>query len=141
MNKSALELLQEYRNIIAEGDLGNPHNNTAFDEDEETGDGGWEPTDDNLGYDKEGGPMRDAINSNDDENAIDLPDESMMDDEKPAFENNWDDPEIPDSNPADPVGELANFLKTDADKITQFLKQHNLELTSVGGLANSKGNI
>jgi hypothetical protein len=74
---------------------------------------------------------------------IDLPDESMMDDDKDdsKFENNWDDPEIPDTNPGDPAGELANFLGTDADKINEFLKKHNLELTPVGGLANSKGNI
>ena len=122
MHKSSSEILREYANMIAEGDLGNPYNNTA-----------QEPEDfaDDFNYGEEGGPMRDAINqnANAEENGIDLPDESMMDGDSS------------NENPGDPAGELASFLGTDADKINQFLKQHNLELTPVGGLANSKGNI
>jgi len=127
MHKSSSEILREYANIIAEGDLGNPYNNTAEDTED-------------FNYGEEGGPMRDAINQNadDEENGVDLPDESLMEPESKDDSEFLTYDQVPEN---DPVINLSRDLQVDSDKISRWLSKNKYELTPVGGLSNKEGNI
>lgn len=111
MAKSSSELLREYAKIVSEGDLGNPHYNTAQEPEDFADDG------------------------------IDLPDESMMDDEEQAPKADDEflsNDQVPEN---DPVINLSRELHVDSDQINKWLKANKYELTPIDGLSNSKGNI
>jgi hypothetical protein len=73
---------------------------------------------------------------------IDLPDESMMDsddDEKSSEDNDFlTYDQVPET---DPVINLSRALSVDSDKIENWLRKNNYEITPIGGLSNTKGNV
>jgi hypothetical protein len=113
MKKSEGELLREYARIIAEASV---EDATGFSSDVDLPDESMMDNDE-VGYNKEGGPMRDAINMN-------------------AASN-------------DPVDELSrhigSIIRSDPKEINraieEFLNENNLEITPIGGVSNSEGQV
>ena len=130
MIKSSTEILREYAQIISEAQ------GEAYPET-------YDPNNDELAVDDM--RLRDEerqmqFNDGEEENGIDLPDESMQEDEK-KFPNNWDDSGGFEQQSSDPVAELATSLHIDDTKIDTWLKANNYEITPIGGLTNKQGKV
>ena len=113
MSKSVSELLREYSTIISEAE--NTWSDPEFSDD--------------LAMDSE-----DESWKNDPTGTSNLPDDSMMD--------------VDSVDNTDPVQGLADYLDTAGEDgndystlISTYLKKNNLEITPIGGLTNSEGNV
>jgi len=121
MKKSEGELLREYAQIISEA-----QGDTWPEE--------YDPDNDELAMDDKRIADSELDNFDPENNEIDLPDDSMMDDEN-------GDIMAPTSDIDDPINDLANELHIDANKISQWLKVNDYELTPIGGLSNKQGKV
>ena len=123
MNKSSSEILREYAKIIIEASQDDA---TGFSDD-----GSYDANQDELAIDDK--------QIHDEDNGIDLPDESMMDEPEDKEDNEFKTYDQMPEN--DPVINLSRELHVDSDAISKWLKANNYELTPVNGLSNKSGNV
>lgn len=123
MNKSSSEILREYAKIIIEASQDDA---TGFSDD-----GSYDANQDELAIDDK--------RIRDEDNGIDLPDESMMDEPEDKEDNEFKTYDQMPEN--DPVINLSRELHVDSDAISKWLKANNYELTPVNGLSNKSGNV
>ncbi len=123
MNKSSSEILREYAKIIIEASQDDA---TGFSDD-----GSYDANQDELAIDDK--------QIHDEDNGIDLPDESMMDEPEDKEDNEFKTYDQMLEN--DPVINLSRELHVDSDAISKWLKANNYELTPVNGLSNKSGNV